>query len=85
MNLEDLPDNYADVMLEVDDETIFSYNTSIPYSYKYETLYYTSNEYKKKQDTLDKIKQNEQSSEEKNDGFRLLKKLFSKKIIKAVY
>ena len=85
MNLEDLPDNYADVMMEVDDETIFNYNTSIPYSYKFETLYYNSDEYKNKQDALAKKKLNEQSIEEKNDGFQLLKKLFNKKIIKAVY
>lgn len=86
INLEDLPDNYADVMLEIDEETIFSYNTSIPYSYKFETIYYNSDEYKKKEISSVKIKSTEQTSEETvNDGFYLLKKLLNKKVLKAIY
>lgn len=37
---DDLPDDYNDVKLEIDEEIIFEHNTSIPYRYKYEMTYY---------------------------------------------
>ena len=82
-SVSDLPDKYADVMLEIDEVTIFDSNASIPYAYKYESVYYTYDSYKQKRSSSNKTKiktKKQKSFEESDNGFSLFKKLFAKNI-----
>ena len=70
MNLNELANDYNDVLLEIDDEVIFYYNTSIPYAYKHDLIYYTDESYKNKLE----IESENEDEENKDFGFAFLKK-----------
>ena len=79
MSLNDLPDEYNDVMLEIDEEVVYDYNTSIPYRYKYEVRYYTNYS---NQDSIGEIQiddLDEPSEETKHKPFLYLEKFLQSK------
>ena len=78
MSLIELPDDYDDIMLEIDDEIIFDYNSSIPYRFQYEAKYYT-NCSSPSNLTSNSIIDNEIPSEELFNGFLYLQKLINLK------
>jgi len=71
MNLNELAGDYNDVLLEIDDEVTFYFNTSIPYSYKHDLIYYTDESYAKKMEI-----EGDSQNQEENDAeiFKFLKK-----------